>query len=315
MTSIPTLEDIKLAAEKIRPYVRRTPVFTSQTFNNWTGSKIFFKTENFQKGGAFKFRGACNTVLSLTDEEKKMGVTTHSSGNHAQALALVSKMVGIKAYIVMPSNAPKVKKYAVLGYGAEVIECEPTLQAREANVKKIIAEKGSVLVHPYNDYRIIAGQATCAMEFIEEIRDLEIMVAPVGGGGLLAGTSLTCNYISDKIDVFAGEPEGANDAFLSLQKGEIVPSLNPDTIADGLLTSLGDKTFPIIQKHVTEIITVSDNEILDAMKKVWERMKIIIEPSSAVPVAAVLKNPDKFTGKNVGIILSGGNVDLENIRF
>ena len=315
MNSVPTLEEIKLAAEKIRHYAFQTPVLTSQTFNKWTGANLFFKTENFQKGGAFKFRGACNTVLSLTDDEKEMGVTTHSSGNHAQALALVSKMAGMKAYIVMPSTAPKVKKNAVLGYGAEVIECEPTLQAREDNVKKVMEEKGAVLVHPFNDYRIIAGQATCALEFINEVGNLEIMLAPVGGGGLLAGTCLSCHYSSDKLEVIAGEPEGANDAFLSLQKGEIIPSINPQTIADGLLTSLGDKTFPIIQKHVKEIITVSDKEILDAMKKVWERMKIIIEPSSAVPVAAVLKYPEKFRGKNVGIILSGGNVDLDTIRF
>jgi threonine dehydratase len=315
MQQIPKLEDIKTAAERIRPHARHTPVFTSQTFDRWSGARLYFKAENFQKGGAFKFRGACNTVLSLTEKEKQKGVTTHSSGNHAQALALASKIAGIKAYIVMPSNAPKVKKNGVLGYGGEVIECEPTLQAREDSVKKIMDEKGAVLVHPFNDYRVIAGQATCAMEFLGEINDLDILIAPVGGGGLLAGTSLTCHYMDAKIEVFAGEPEGADDAFQSLQKGEIVPSVNPQTIADGLLTSLGEKTFPIIQQHVKEILTVSDTEILDAMKKVWERMKIIIEPSSAVPVASIFKYPEKFSGKNVGVILSGGNVDLEKIHF
>lgn len=315
MNRIPDLNDIKEAAERIKPYARNTPVLTSQTFNKWVGAELFFKAENFQKGGAFKFRGACNTVLSLSDEDKRNGVTTHSSGNHAQALAIAAKIAGAKAYIVMPSNAPLVKKNGVLGYGGEVIECEPTLQAREDNVQKVIEEKNATLVHPYNDYRIIAGQATCSLEFLQDVDELDVMFAPVGGGGLLAGTSLTCNYVSPNTAVYAGEPEGANDAYLSLQKGEIVPSLNPDTIADGLLTSLGDKTFPIIKEHVSEILTVSDAEILDAMKKVWERMKIIIEPSSAVPVAAVMKNREKFSGKKVGIILSGGNVDLDKIRF
>ena len=315
MDRAPILKDIRLAQERIRPYANKTPVLTSETFDNWTGAKLFFKAENFQKAVAFKFRGACNTVLSLSEEEKDRGVTTHSSGNHAQALALVSRIIGIKAHIVMPSSAPKVKKNAVLGYGAEVIECEPTLQAREDTVKKVIEERGAVLVHPFDDYRIIAGQATCAMEFLEEVQELDIMIAPVGGGGLLSGTALACRYLSPSIQVLGGEPAGADDAFQSLEKGEIVPSIDPRTIADGLLTSLSEKTFGIIKQHVRLIITVTDEEIMNAMTKVWERMKIIIEPSSAVPVAAILKNPKLFEKKRVGIILSGGNVDFEKIKF
>jgi len=315
MNNIPSLKELQAARERIKPYAHRTPVFTSETFNNWTKANLFFKAENLQRGGAFKFRGACNTVLSLSDEDKKKGVTTHSSGNHAQALALVSNIVGIRAYIVMPRTAPKVKKNAVIGYGAEVIECEPTLQAREDTVREVMEEKGAVLVHPFDDYRIIAGQSTCALELLEETGDLDIVIAPVGGGGLLSGTALACHYKYPSTLVVAGEPTGANDAYLSLQKGEIVPSINPTTIADGLLTSLSEKTFGIIKEHVNEIFTVTDEEIIDAMKKVWERMKIVIEPSSAVPVAAIFQNPEFFYGKRVGVVLSGGNVDLENLPF
>ncbi len=265
--------------------------------------------------GAFKYRGATNAVLSLSGEEKENGVATHSSGNHAQALALAAKMNGLKAYIVMPSNASAIKKEAVLGYGAEVIECEPTLQGREEGLKKVVEETGAAFIHPFNDWNIIAGQATAAKELLEDVENLDLLLCPVGGGGLLSGTALAAHYWAPDTQVIAGEPEGADDAFHSLDQGEIVPSIMPDTICDGLLTSLGEKTFSVIKEHVKEIITVSDEETIAAMRLVWERMKIIIEPSSAVPLAAVLKKKDQFSSKQVGIILTGGNVDIKKLPF
>jgi threonine dehydratase len=311
----PTKEIIEEAATRIAPFIHCTPVLTSSSINNMLGVELFLKCENFQKIGAFKYRGATNAVLSLSAEEKKNGVATHSSGNHAQALALASKLNGLRAYIVMPETSSPVKINAVKGYGAEVILCGSDQKSREDTLAEVLGKTGATLVHPYNNYSIIAGQATAAKELIEEMKNLDIVMAPVGGGGLLSGTALSTNYFSPGSVVIAGEPSNADDAFRSLQKGEIVPSNPPSTIADGLLTSLGDKTFDIIRKHVKEIITVSEEEIISAMRLVWERMKIIIEPSSAVPVAALIKSKERFKGKRVGIIISGGNVDLNKLPF
>jgi threonine dehydratase len=312
---IPVLDTIHKAHERIAPYVHRTPVLTCQTINRLAGAEIYFKCENFQKIGAFKARGGVNAVLSLTPEELTNGVTTHSSGNHAQAIAYAAALVGTKAYIVMPSTAPQVKKDAVRGYGAEVIECEPTLEARESTVEKVIADYGSTMIHPFNDYRVIAGQATATKELIEDYGLFDSIMAPVGGGGLLSGTALAAYYLSPTTEVIAGEPEGAADAALSFKSGHIEKAPYIKTIADGLLTSLGDKTLEIIRLHVKDILLVSDPEIIDAMRLIWERMKIVIEPSCAVPFAALLKNKEQFAGKKVGIILTGGNVDLGKLPF
>ena len=312
---IPSWTDIESAARRIAPFAHRTPVLTSQSLNEISGAEIYFKCENFQKVGAFKFRGAINTIQSLREDERKRGVATHSSGNHAQAVALGAKLNDMKAWIVMPSSAPKVKRKAVEGYGAEVITCEPTLQSRIETLEKVVAETGAIVIHPFDDYRVICGQATAAKELIEDSPSLDILMAPVGGGGLLSGTALAARYLSSHSKVIAGEPEGADDAFQSMNAGKIIPSVQPNTIADGLLTSLSEKTFEIIQEFVSEIITVSDPQIIEAMRLIWERMKIIIEPSCAVPFAAVLKEPEKFKGKRVGIILTGGNVDLGELPF
>lgn len=313
----PNLETIQAAHNRIASFIHRTPVLSSSSINEIAEASIYFKCENLQKVGAFKARGAMNAVLQLSAEEKKKGVCTHSSGNHAQALALAARENGANAYIVMPSNAPAVKKSAVLGYGAEVIECEPTLDARESTVQMVIDEHGATFVHPYNDYRIIAGQATAALEMYKQLEDttLDYILTPVGGGGLLSGTALTTKYLSPTTKVIGCEPEGANDAWQSFEQGKLVPSLKPTTIADGLLTSLGDKTFPIIKEYVDQIITVNDTEIMAALKLTWERMKIIIEPSSAVCLAVILKNKSLFRSKKVGVIISGGNVDLAKMRF
>ncbi|HWY99365.1 MAG TPA: pyridoxal-phosphate dependent enzyme [Bacteroidia bacterium] len=311
----PTKEAIEAAHLRIKPFVHHTSVMTSQSINAILGAKLFLKCENLQKVGAFKYRGATNAVLMLTDSERRNGVATHSSGNHAQALALAARNNGLKAYIVMPENSSKVKMDAVKGYGAEVITCIPTQKAREATLAEVVNRTGATFIHPYNNFHIIAGQATAAKELIEEISNLDIIMAPVGGGGLLSGTALATHYFSPNTKVIAGEPFNANDASLSMLRGEVVEALPPNTIADGLLTSLGDKTFAIIRKYVSEIITVTEDEIVSAMRLVWERMKIIIEPSSAVPVAAVIRNHEQFSGKRIGIIISGGNVDLNKLPF
>ncbi len=311
----PSKDIIEEAARRIVPFVHRTPIMTSSSINAITGLQLFLKCENFQKVGAFKYRGATNAVLTLSEAEKKNGVATHSSGNHAQALALAARNNGIKAYIVMPENSTAVKMEAVRGYGAEVITCVPTQKAREDTLAEVVKRTGATFIHPYNNYRIIAGQATAAKELIEEVKDLDIVMAPVGGGGLLSGTALSTHYFAPSATVIAGEPANADDAYRSLQKGEMQEAVPPNTIADGLLTSLGDKTFAIIQKHVKEIVTVTEEEIIAAMRLVWERMKIIIEPSSAVPVAAAIKIKEHLKGKRIGIIISGGNVDLTNLPF
>jgi len=311
----PSKEEIEKAAERIRPYALRTPVLTSEQVNGITGAELYFKCENFQKVGAFKYRGATNAVFSLTDEEAERGVATHSSGNHAQALALAARTRGIKAYIVMPRTAPEVKVAGVKGYGGEVIFCEPTLQAREETLEGVVAKTGAAFVHPYNDLRIIAGQATAAKELIEEVPGLDTIMAPVGGGGLVSGTALSAWYFAGDMKVIAAEPEMADDARRSFKSGKLIPSEAPKTIADGLLTSLGDITFPIIMEHVDNIITVSEENIVWAMKLIWERMKIVVEPSGAVPMGAVLEHPEDFKGKRAGLILSGGNVDLDKLPW
>jgi len=308
-------KDLLDTHSRIKPHIHNTPVLSSSLINEIVDAQLFFKCENFQKMGAFKMRGALNTVLQLSDEQKKFGVATHSSGNFAQALALSAKLQGTKAYIVMPKNASDIKKKAVKAYGGQIIECEANLDARETSLNKIVDETGAKFLHPYNDYQVIQGQGTAAMELIEEHADLDYIITPVGGGGLLAGTALAAYHFSPKTKVVAGEPLGADDAWQSLEKGELVPQTNPQTIAEGLRTSLGDKTFPIIREYVEKIVRVEEDEIVKAMRLIWERMKIIIEPSSAVAVAALLKEKKKYKGKKVGIILSGGNVDLDNLPF
>ena len=304
-----TQQTIIEAHNRIRNYIHETPVITSNSIDEIAGCSLYFKCENFQKVGAFKSRGAMNAILLLTREERAHGVATHSSGNHAQALARAAKIMGTKAYIVMPRTAPEIKKQGVLGYGGEIFECEPTLSSREETLERLIEEKGAMFIHPFNNYEVMAGQATAAKEFLEETPDLQYLIAPVGGGGLLSGTCLAAVYFSPETSVIGAEPEGADDTFRSLESGMIEPSQS-DSIADGLLTTVGTKTFPIIQENVKRIITVSDAEIISAMRLIWERLKIIVEPSAAVAFAAVLKEKDHFRNKNVGIILSGGNIDL-----
>jgi threonine dehydratase len=290
-------------------------VLTSHSINRITDCEIYFKCENFQKVGAFKTRGATNAVFSLSDEEAARGVATHSSGNHAAALALAAQVRGIKSYIVMPRTAPRIKKEAVKGHQAEITFCEPTLQAREAGLAEVVDKTGATFIHPYNDYRIIAGQATASLELLDEVPDLDIVLTPVGGGGLTSGTALTVKSLSPQTQMIAVEPEMADDAYRSFKEGKIFPSINPQTVADGLLTQLGDKTFTVIRKYVDDIVTVSEEGIIQAMRLIWERMKIVIEPSAAVPLAALIENKIDINGKRVGIILSGGNVDLDKLPW
>ncbi len=309
------IQDIRQAAQRIKPYIHRTPVLTNESLNQKVGAHVFMKCENFQKVGAFKFRGASNAVWSLSDEEAKRGVCTHSSGNHAQALALAAKLRGIPAYIVMPNNAPQVKKDAVAGYGGQITFCEPTLQARESNLERIKNQTGANVVHPYNDERVIAGQGTATLELLEEIPNLDVIIAPVGGGGLLSGTAIAATETKRGIRVLAAEPEMADDAFRSMKEKKIIPSENPKTIADGLLTSLGNLTFPIIQERVEQVVTVSEASMIESMKFVWERAKIIIEPSAATVIAVLWEKKIDLSGLNVGVILSGGNVDLGKLYW
>ncbi|HEY9113956.1 MAG TPA: pyridoxal-phosphate dependent enzyme [Bacteroidales bacterium] len=303
------------AHERIRPYILRTPILTSETFNKQFKTELFFKCENFQKVGAFKSRGAVNAVFSIDIEKVKNGVATHSSGNHAQALARAAKLKGVPAYIVMPDNAPQVKIDAVKEYGGQITFCQPNLQSREETLKVVVAKTGAVEIHPYNNYTIIAGAATATVELLEETAKLDLILCPVGGGGLLSGTALSSHYFSETTKVIACEPAKADDAFRSFQSGKIIPSVNPQTIADGLLTSLGEKNFPIIQQFVSEIVTVSEESIVQAMWLIFERMKIVVEPSAAVPFAAILEGKVQVENKRVGIIVSGGNVDLKKLPF
>ena len=310
MNKMPDLHDIREAHERIRTYAHRTPVLTCQAIDGMVGARLFFKCENFQKAGAFKFRGATNTIFSLSEEDASRGVVTHSSGNHAGALALAARQRSIPARIVMPSNAPPVKIAAVKGYGGIITFCEPTLASRESTAARVIEETGASLVHPYNDYRIIAGQGTAVLEMMEDVPNLDFVLAPVGGGGLLSGTAITAKELSPGIRVIAVEPKNADDAYRSIRAGRIIKPENPDTIADGLRTALGDKTFPIIRDLVDDIVLVSEEDIVTAMRTIFERMKIIVEPSSAVPLAGLLAEKVKVKDKKVGIILSGGNVDF-----
>ena len=307
----PTAEDILQAASRIHAYINRTPVITSSTLNRMTGAELFFKCENFQKVGAFKARGATNAVFSLEESQTTKGVATHSSGNHAQALSWAASLRNLPAYIVMPDNSSQVKINAVKDYGGNITFCRPTLEAREFTLEKVIANTGATEIHPYNNLHIIAGQATAAAELFEDYSDLDLLLVPVGGGGLLSGSALSAHYFSPKTRVIAAEPEQANDAWLSFTQKKFIPSLHPNTIADGLRTSLGRLTFPIILDNVSEVITVQEEEIVKAMRLVWERMKILIETSSAVPVAALMSGKLAVKGKKVGIIISGGNVDLD----
>ncbi len=311
----PTHKEILQSAKNISKYIHHTPILTSQSINKITGTQLFFKCENMQKVGAFKFRGASNAILSLDKSFWKNGVATHSSGNHAAALALAAKMNGIKSFIVMPKNAPVQKKNAVEEYGGKIIFCKPTLEARESTLEKVVEETGATFIHPYNNYTVIAGQATCAMEIFNEVPKLDYLIAPVGGGGLLSGTCLSAKYISPNTKVIGAEPEGADDAYRSLRDGKIYPSVEPNTICDGLRTALGQKTFSILQKYLSEVITVSDDTVVKSMRMIWERMKIIVEPSAAVTLAAIVENKNKFEGKKIALILSGGNVDLQNLPF
>ncbi len=311
----PTFDDIKKAYALIKKYANRTPVFTSRSVDERAGCKIIFKCENFQRVGAFKFRGACNAVFSLSDEEAQKGVATHSSGNHAQAVALAAKMRGIPAYVVMPENAPKIKVKAVKGYGAKITFCESTQQARESTLEEVVSKTGATFIHPYDDTRVIAGQGTAAIELLEDHPDLDMILTPVGGGGLLSGTSISAKSLKPDIKVVGAEPEMADDAFRSFKSGQRIPVQNPDTIADGLRTSLGELPFSIITQNVDEIVTVSEDSIKESMRFIWERMNMIIEASCAVPVSAVFDEKVDIKGKKVGIIITGGNVDLDNLPW
>ncbi len=312
---IPTYQDVVEAHDRIKKFIHKTPVLTSGSINRIFDTRLYFKCENFQKIGAFKFRGASNAIFSLSEEEASRGVGTHSSGNHAAALCLAAGMRGIPAQIVMPRNAPEIKKRAVEGYGGQITFCEPTLESRELTMNKVVEETGVYFVPSYNHPLIIAGQGTAAKELIEEVGELDIVMAPVGGGGLMSGTALSVKALLPDAKAIAVEPANADDAYRSFKSGKIVPSVNPDTIADGLLTSLGNLTFEIIMDKVDDIITVGEAAIVDAMRLIWERMKIIVEPSGAVPLAAIIEGKLDVKDKKVGIILSGGNVDVSKLPF
>jgi len=313
MNELPTYSDIVTASLLISKYAKKTPVFTSRQVDERTGGEVYFKCENFQRAGAFKFRGACNTVFSLSDEDAAKGVATHSSGNHAQALALAASLRGVKSTVVMPSNAPKIKVAAVKGYGAKVILCEPTLEARESTLLEFINRTSATFIHPYNNPGIIAGQGTAAMELLEEHPDLDFILTPVGGGGLLSGTAIAAKHMKPRIKVIGTEPEIADDAMRSFKAGKLIRINQTNTVADGLRTSLGELTFAAIQLHVDDIVTVSEASIIRDMRFVWERMNMIIEASCAVPVAALFDEKVDIKGKKAGVIITGGNVDLDSL--
>ncbi len=308
-------EDLIQSHQRIKPYIHNTPILSSQLINKIAGADLYFKCENFQKMGAFKMRGATNAIIQLTEKQKKKGVVTHSSGNFAQALSLAAKSLGVKAFIVMPSTAPQVKKDAIKGYGGSIIECEPTLTARESTAKEIQQKEGATFIHPSNDMDVILGQGTACKELLEKQPDLAYIFAPVGGGGLIAGTALAAHFFGNDCKVIGGEPFEVDDAYRSLQSGRIESNTSTNTIADGLKTQLGDINFPIIQQYVERIIRVTEEEIVDSMRLIWERLKIVSEPSSAVAFAALLKEKDSFKNKKIGIIISGGNVDLSKLPF
>jgi threonine dehydratase len=315
LVTIPLASDINKAREIIEPYAHKTPVLTCTTINKMLNAEVFFKCENFQKAGSFKFRGASNAILTLNKADAARGVSTHSSGNHAQALALAASIKGINAHIVMPENAPKIKVDAVKGYGGLITFCKPTLHDRESTLKSVREQTGAVEIHPYNDYRIIAGQASACAELLETESNLDIIIAPVGGGGLLSGTILSARYFGKCVKVIAAEPLQANDAWKSFSQKKFIPSENPVTIADGLKTSLGSLTYPIIMEGIEDVLTAKEETIISTMKLIWERMKIIVEPSGVLPLAVMLENPGRFRGKKIGLILSGGNTDLDRLPW
>jgi threonine dehydratase len=312
---IPTFDDVIAAHERILPYIHRTPVLTSSYINGLAGAELFFKCENFQKAAAFKARGASNAVFGLTDVQATRGVATHSSGNHGLCLSYAAGRRGIACTVVMPRTAPQAKKDAVKGYGGRVVECEPSTSSREAVFAEVVAETGAEFVHPYNDPRVIAGQGTCSRELNEQVEGLDAVVAPIGGGGMVSGTCLTLSNVNPKVKIYAAEPKQADDAARSFRAGHIIADDAPETVADGLKVPLKELTWHFVQKHVTDILTAEEDEIVEAMKLIWKRMKIVMEPSSAVPLATILKNPEVFRGKRVGVIITGGNVDLDKLPW
>jgi threonine dehydratase len=312
---IPTLDDMLAAHERIKPYIHRTPVLTSTFLDELTGAKLFFKCENFQKAAAFKARGASNAVFGLSDAQAKLGVATHSSGNHALSLAYAAGRRDIPCHVVMPRTAPQAKKDAVIGYGGKITECEPSTTSREEVFAKVQQATGADFVHPYNDPRVIAGQATCSRELNEQVEGLDAVIAPIGGGGMISGTCLTLSNLAPNVKIYAAEPEQADDAYRSFKAGHIIADDAPETVADGLKVPLKDLTWHFVSNHVTDILTASEQEIIDAMRVIWARMKIVMEPSSAVPLATILKNRDVFAGKRVGVIVTGGNVDLDKLPW
>lgn len=312
---IPTLDDMIAARARIDAHIHKTPVLTSRMLNELTGAELFFKCENFQKAGAFKARGASNAVFGLSDAQAAKGVATHSSGNHGTCLSYAAGRRGIPCTVVMPRTAPQAKKDAVRGYGGRVVECEPSTSSREAVFAEVVAESGAEFVHPYNDPRVIAGQATCSAELIEQVADLDAVIAPIGGGGMVSGTCLTLSNLAPGIKIYAAEPLNADDAARSFRAGHIIAHDAPDTVADGLKVPLKELTWHFVQNHVTDILTATEEEIVDAMKLIWKRMKIVMEPSSAVPLATIIKNPEVFARKRVGVIITGGNVDLDKLPW
>jgi len=312
---IPTYDDVVAAHARIAPHIHRTPVLTSSFLNALTGASLFFKCENFQKAGAFKVRGASNAVFGLSDAGAVRGVATHSSGNHALSLSYAAGRRGIPCAVVMPRTAPQAKKDAVRGYGGTITECEPSTTSREEVFARVQAQTGADFVHPYNDPRVIAGQATCSRELMEQVDGLDQVIAPIGGGGMISGTCLTLSAIAPQVEIYAAEPEQADDALRSLRAGHIIADDAPDTVADGLKVPLKDLTWHFVKSRVTDILTASEQEIIDAMRLTWARMKIVIEPSCAVPLATVLKNPETFRGRRVGVIITGGNVDLDKLPW
>jgi threonine dehydratase len=311
----PTLEDIRRAAQRIAPHTHRTPVFTSASIDARAKARVFFKCENLQKSGAFKFRGACNAMLSLPQAERRHGVATHSSGNHAAALALAARLLGMRAVIVMPEDASRAKRAAVRAYGAEIVDCGPSLASREQVLEKVLADTGAVLIHPYNDLRVIAGQGTAALELLRQVPSLDVIVAPVGGGGLISGLAVAAAGLAPDTRVVGAEPRAVDDAWHSLQAGRLVTEPGRATIADGLRATLGTLTFPVIRAHVDDIVRVSEESIVEAMRLVWERTKLVVEASAAVAVAALWEQPAAFEGRRIGVILSGGNVDLDALPW
>ena len=312
---LPDFDDVIAAHERIKPHIHRTPILTSDYLNELTGAEMFFKCENFQKAGAFKARGASNAVFGLSDADAAKGVATHSSGNHGLSLSYAAGRRGIPVTVVTPRTAPQAKKDAMIGYGARVVECEPSTTSREAIFAEVVAETGADFVHPYNDPRVIAGQATCSRELMEQVEGLDAVIAPIGGGGMISGTCLTLSNIAPHVEIYAAEPEQADDAYRSFKAGHIIADDAPVTVADGLKVPLKERTWHFVSNHVTDILLASEQEIIDAMHLTWQRMKIVIEPSCAVPLATILKNRDIFAGKRVGVVITGGNVDLKSLPW